>query len=347
MRLKYLIIIVIMHVVLNSCAQTKKNKPMEETKKFDITKSDAEWRNTLTETQYYILREKGTERPYTGKFLMHKENGKYTCAACGNELFDSDAKFDSHCGWPSFDKEIAGGKVVTQVDHSAGMTRTEIMCGKCGGHLGHVFNDGPTSTGLRYCVNSESLGFQAEGNLDKSSNAEDTVTLGGGCFWCIEAVFSETKGVKSAISGYSGGKIKNPSYKEVCTGTTQHAEVVQVVYNPSELSLVDLLKVFFTVHDPTTLNRQGADIGTQYRSVIYYRNEAQRKTAEEVISALSIEKVYNNPIVTELSPFSEFYKAENYHQGYFNANGEAPYCQMVIRPKSEKFEKAFKNLIKK
>jgi len=159
---------IIMLAMLNACAQPNKNKSMEETKKFDIAKSDAEWRNTLTESQFYILREKGTERPYTGKFLMHKENGKYTCAACGNELFESDAKFDSHCGWPSFDKEIEGGKVITKVDKSAGTTRTEIMCGKCGGHLGHVFNDGPKPTGQRYCMNGVSLEFKPEDAADVS-----------------------------------------------------------------------------------------------------------------------------------------------------------------------------------
>jgi len=320
---------------------------------FEINKSNEEWKKSLTESQYYILREKGTERPYTGKFLMNKEKGNYTCAACGNVLFSSDAKFDSHCGWPSFDKEIKDGRIVTKEDNTLGMSRVEIMCARCGGHLGHVFDDGPTETGLRYCVNSESLGFEPAGASLKTNGSAavipgstDTLTLAGGCFWCIETVFQELKGVLSATSGYSGGHIKNPAYREVCNGNTGHAEVVQVVYDPSQISMTDILKVFFTVHDPTTLNRQGADMGTQYRSAIFYRNEQQKNTAEETIAALTREKVYDDPIVTEVTPFAAFYKAEDYHQDYYNNNMDQPYCRMVIQPKKEKVEKVFKNLLK-
>ena len=349
------IVAVILLMALTACGQSseKNNNAMKTTVKgnsFEVNKTEEEWKKSLSESQYYILREKGTERPYTGKFLMNKEKGKYTCAACGNVLFDSDAKFDSHCGWPSFDKEIAAGRIVTHEDNSLGMQRIEIMCAKCGGHLGHVFDDGPTETGLRYCVNSESLGFVAAGKNDAPAATTgittDTVTLAGGCFWCIETIFRDMKGVLSAISCYSGGHVKNPSYKEVCNGTTGHAEVVQVIYDPAQTSLQDILKVFFTVHDPTTLNRQGGDVGTQYRSAIFYRNDAQKKEATTVIDALTKEKVFNDPIVTQVVPFETFYRAEDYHQDYYNQNSDQPYCRMVIQPKKEKFEKVFKNLVK-
>lgn len=175
----------------------------------------------------------------------------------------------------------------------------------------------------------------------------DSITIGGGCFWCVEAVYAELKGVISAKSGYSGGKIKNPAYKEVCAGTTGHAEVVQVVYDPAIVPLELILEVFFTVHDPTTLNRQGADVGTQYRSVIYYHNEAQKLAAEKIIAKLSAEAIYSDPIVTEVSPFTQFYLAEDYHQDFYSGNQDYPYCRIVIQPKIEKFRKVFDDYRKK
>jgi peptide-methionine (S)-S-oxide reductase len=174
----------------------------------------------------------------------------------------------------------------------------------------------------------------------------EVATLGAGCFWCVEAVFQGLRGVDSAISGYSGGQIKNPSYKEVCAGTTGHAEVVQIIFDPSVLSYADLLEVFFSVHDPTTLNRQGGDVGTQYRSVIFYHSEAQRATGEKAIQAANESGQWKEVLVTELSPFSNFYKAEDYHQDYFALNGEQPYCQMVVRPKVEKFRKQFRDKLR-
>lgn len=325
-----------------ACAQTSSNK--ETDTRFSIQKPDTEWKKQLTEEQYYVLRQKGTEQPYSGKFLLHKEKGKYTCAACGNELFSSDAKFESHCGWPSFDQEIAAGKIRTQEDHSHGMDRTEIMCARCGGHLGHVFNDGPTATGLRYCVNSVSLGFEAE---QKSELARDTIVLAGGCFWCMEAVFQEMQGIQQVESGYCGGNSTDPHYSEVSSGTTGHAESIQLIYYPDSVKLTDILKVFFTIHDPTSLNKQGADEGTQYRSAIYYSTPHQEKVIHTLIQSLQQAHVYTKPIVTEIKPFIHFYPAENYHQNYYKQNGDQPYCQMVIKPKVEKFEKIFKELRRK
>ena len=181
--------------------------------------------------------------------------------------------------------------------------------------------------------------------LTMAQNLE-TATLGGGCFWCTEAVYKELKGVVDVKPGYSGGTIKNPSYKEVCTGRTGHAEVVQITFAPSVVSFSDILEVFFMTHDPTTLNRQGNDVGTQYRSVIFYHSEKQKETAEKVIRLFKEEKVYDKPIVTEVSEFSVFYPAEDYHFDYFENNPNQPYCQYVIVPKIEKFRKIFKDQLK-
>ncbi|MEN9448020.1 MAG: peptide-methionine (S)-S-oxide reductase [Bacteroidota bacterium] len=174
----------------------------------------------------------------------------------------------------------------------------------------------------------------------------DTITLGGGCYWCMEAIFQRLKGVENIESGFSGGAMKNPTYREVCTGQTGHAEVVQITYDGSIVSFPEILKIFFTMHDPTTLNRQGNDRGTQYRSVIFYRNEQQKMTAEDLIKALNKSNAYSAPIVTEVKPFEVFYKAEDYHQNYYNENSEEGYCRFVIQPKIEKFEKVFKDYAK-
>lgn len=179
-----------------------------------------------------------------------------------------------------------------------------------------------------------------------SNNAASTAILGGGCFWCIEAVFEELEGVTKVESGYSGGKIANPTYREVCSGLTGHAEVVRIYFDSEVISFKEILTVFFSVHDPTTLNRQGADVGTQYRSVIFYQNESQKKDAEEIMSELKRQDVFNSQIVTELSPAGDFYVAEAYHQNYFENNPDQPYCQVVINPKMTKFRKQFKEKLK-
>jgi methionine-S-sulfoxide reductase len=180
----------------------------------------------------------------------------------------------------------------------------------------------------------------------KQSNIE-TITLAGGCYWCVEAVYENLNGVKSAVSGYAGGKIENPSYEDVSTGRTGYAEAVQITYDKNITNLDEIFKVFFTVHDPTTLNRQGADAGTQYRSAIFYKNEQQKVAALTIINTLKKAKIYDSPIVTTLEPLTKFYKAEDYHQNYYANNKSQPYCQMVIQPKIEKFEKLFKDRLKK
>ena len=190
------------------------------------------------------------------------------------------------------------------------------------------------------------LTFSGFGQTKKQSNY-DTITLGGGCYWCVEAVYENLNGVKSVVSGFSGGRTANPSYEEVSTRKTGFAEVVQITYDKNITNLDDIFKVFFTVHDPTTLNRQGADVGSQYRSVIFYKNEEQKNAANNIINALKKAKVYNDPIVTAVEPFTKFYKAEDYHQNYYDNNKNQPYCKMVIQPKIEKFEKVFKDKLKK
>jgi methionine-S-sulfoxide reductase len=186
-----------------------------------------------------------------------------------------------------------------------------------------------------------------EPNMTNSTDNKDLeqVTLGSGCFWCTEAVFEHLKGVKSAVSGYSGGRLANPTYEQVCNGTTGHAEVIQVTYDPSQISFTDILRVFWETHDPTTLNRQGHDVGTQYRSAVFYHTEAQRKLAEEYKKQLDASGTFKDPIVTEITKFEKFYPAEDYHQEYFALNPNQQYCQYVIRPKVEKFRKEFADLL--
>ena len=203
------------------------------------------------------------------------------------------------------------------------------------------------ATYLILIMTTFSLFAQKNKTPTSASNNLETITLGGGCYWCVEAVYENLVGVKSVVSGFSGGKTVDPNYEEVSTGRTGHAESVQITYDKSVTNLDEIFKVFFTVHDPTTLNRQGADEGTQYRSVIFYKNEEQKLAAQSIIAALKKAKVYDDPIVTTLEPFTKFYKAEAYHQNYYQNNKNQPYCQMVIQPKIAKFEKIFKNRLKK
>jgi peptide-methionine (S)-S-oxide reductase len=183
-------------------------------------------------------------------------------------------------------------------------------------------------------------------SVEADSKNLDTATFGAGCFWCVEAIFQHLKGVVSVSSGYSGGKTNNPSYEEICKGTTGHAEVVQIIYDNTLVSFSDLLEVFWQTHDPTTINKQGADVGTQYRSVIFYHNEIQKRLAESYKKRLNDSGAFAKPIVTLIEPYVKFFMAENYHQGYYNANKEAPYCSYVIQPKIEKLKEVFKNKIK-
>ena len=335
----------------NSTMENVINKPENpfysntDIKKLNV--SDAEWKKVLPPDLYAVAREANTERAFTGKMWNSETKGTYYCATCGNKLFKSNQKFTSSCGWPSFFEQENKNSIYFKDDNSYGMRRTEALCSRCDSHLGHLFDDGPEPTGKRYCMNAVSLDFIPDTMMaDKKSNQE-TIVLGGGCYWCVEAIYENLKGVTSVVSGFAGGTVANPSYEEVCSGNTGAAEVVEITYDKNVTNLDEIFEVFFTVHDPTTLNRQGADVGTQYRSVIFYKNEEQKKAALSIIYALKKEKVYDSPIVTKLEPLTKFYKAENYHQDYYVNNKNQPYCQMVIQPKMAKFEKVFKDKMKK
>jgi len=317
-----------------------------ETKKLDI--SDAEWKKVLSPDLYAVAREADTERAFTGTMWNSETKGTYYCATCGYKLFKSNQKFTSSCGWPSFFEQDNKESITFKEDNSYGMKRTEALCGRCNSHLGHLFDDGPEPTGKRYCMNAISLDFVPDGVTTSKSNENlETIVLGGGCYWCVEAVYENLEGVTKVISGFSGGTVINPSYEEVCTGNTGAAEVVEITYDKTKTNLDEIFQVFFTVHDPTTLNRQGADIGTQYRSVIFFKNEEQKKAAESLINELNSKNIYSTKVVTTLEPLIAFYPAADYHQNYYENNKEQGYCKMVIQPKIEKFEKVFKDRLKK
>jgi len=191
------------------------------------------------------------------------------------------------------------------------------------------------------------VNMEEASSLEKTSPGMEKITLGGGCFWCLEPIFDDLKGVEDVKSGYSGGTVANPTYRQVCSGTTGHAEVIEITFDPAVLSLKELLEIFFVFHDPTTLNRQGADVGTQYRSVIFYRTPEQKSVAEQVMKQLQLKNIWPDPIVTELSPFKSFYVAEDYHQEYFKLNGTQPYCKFVIAPKVAKFRQQYQTKLKR
>jgi len=271
----------------------------------------------LTPEEEAILIGKGTEVPYSGKYWNHREEGIYTCKLCGAHLYKSEHKFDSSCGWPSFDDEIEGA--VKRVPDADGR-RTEIICAKCKAHLGHVFeNEGLTEKNLRHCVNSLSMKFVPT----PINDTLEVIYFAGGCFWGTEYYYKNVEGVVRTSVGYIGGTKENPTYKEVCTGSTGHAEVVEVVYDADKANLSDLVKLFFEIHDFTQINRQGPDIGEQYRTEIFYTNDKQKEIADGVIDILLAK---NYEVATITTKANKYYKAENYHQDYFNDKGIKPIC---------------------
>jgi peptide methionine sulfoxide reductase msrA/msrB len=327
--------VVIANVSVKIPSSTKflsENQTKGKTTVKKVNKTEKEWKEILSPEQYRILRKAGTERPFSGEYNLHFENGMYSCAACGNLLFSSETKYDHGCGWPSFSAAADRGSVEFFDDFSFGKKRVEVRCAVCGSHLGHVFNDGPDDHPTRYCINSVALDFHPAGeeavsvNKNRSvdegkTNREEIATFAAGCFWGVEHKFRQIEGVLSTRVGYTGGDVKNPTYRLVCTGKTGHAESVEISFDPSVVSYQELLDYFFKLHDPTQVNRQGPDIGTQYRSVIFYHSEAQKEAAEKFIEELESSKRFRRPIATRVAAAEEFYEAEDYHQQYFEKKG--------------------------
>lgn len=345
--------------------------PVESPK---LVLSNAEWRKRLTPEQYKVSRGKATERPFCGTLLDNHQEGVYHCVGCKLPLFSSDSKFTSGTGWPSFFQPVAKENIVQELDLTEGMPRAEILCARCGGHLGHVFDDGPAPTGLRFCVNSASLDFtpsdkvalladpaaenatdstaegaaapadnekpasaDARATVQQTSATEDKKTavavFAGGCFWCTEAVFEQLDGVTNVESGYAGGDKDTANYYTVSSGESGHAEAIRIEYDPEKLSYDKLLEIFFDTHDPTQLNRQGNDVGQQYRSAVFYADASQKAAAEKKLKELADAKKFRRKIVTTLEPLAEFYPAEQYHQDYAMLHPDQPYIRAHAYPK--------------
>ncbi|HHH37814.1 MAG TPA: bifunctional methionine sulfoxide reductase B/A protein [Epsilonproteobacteria bacterium] len=278
----------------------------------------------LTPQEKHIIVNKGTERPFSGKYVHTDSKGVYRCKVCNAALYKSDDKFRSDCGWPSFDDAIPGA-IKRQKDSDG--RRTEIVCARCGAHLGHLFvGEGLTPKNRRYCVNSISLTF------DKAETTATThyrrAYFAGGCFWGVEYYLEKLDGVKEVSSGFMGGSVEHPSYEQVVTAQTGHLETVEVLYDPNRISYETLAKTFFEIHDPTQKDGQGPDIGEQYHSAIFVADDKERKTAEKLIAILR-GKGYD--VATKILTKKPFYKAEAYHQDYYDRHGKKPYCHGYIK----------------
>lgn len=278
----------------------------------------------LTHEEKAIIFYKGTERPFTGKYVAHYASGYYVCKQCGATLYASTAKFDSGCGWPSFDDALP--LAVKQQSDPDGQ-RIEILCAHCHGHLGHLFKEeGFTPKNRRYCVNSMALDFIPASTPPQTPT--EIAIFAGGCFWGVEHLMQQQPGVIAATSGYMGGSVPNPTYSLVCQQKTGHAEVVQVIFDPKKMTYENLAKYFFEIHDPTQHNGQGPDLGEQYRSAIFYTRPEQKKIATQLIERLKAQGV---AVVTQIKPATIFWPAEETHQNYYEKTGGQPYCHTYTK----------------
>ena len=303
-----------------SCNAQSESDTSEKRKNKQNMAKEKNW-NPLSQEEEKVIVNKGTEYPFTGKYNEFKEEGIFLCKRCNTPLFKSEDKFDSGSGWPSFDDMIPGA--VKEVPDADGR-RIEIVCGTCEGHLGHVFKgEGFTAKNTRHCVNSVSLTFEPE-PAKESETSTQLAYFASGCFWGTEYYLQQLDGVLDTEVGYMGGTVINPSYKEVCTGRTGHAEAVKVTYDPSKVSYEQLTKFFFETHDPTQIDRQGPDIGTQYRSEIFYVTAKQQEIAAKLIQVLEQKGL---KVTTKITPVTPFYSGEGYHQDYYQNNGKTPGCR--------------------
>jgi peptide methionine sulfoxide reductase msrA/msrB len=300
---------------------------------FGFSTEPKSWTTTLknlTPFEKHVIVDKGTERAFSGKYVNTKEKGVYTCKVCGTALYRSNDKFDSHCGWPSFDDAIEGA--IKEVADADGR-RTEIVCANCGAHMGHVFKgEGLTKKNIRHCVNSISLNFDQKKESTKTTQEKASslkrAYFAGGCFWGVEYYLEQIEGVKKVSSGFMGGRVKDPTYYQVVRTDTGHLETVEVVYDPTKVSYETLAKTFFEIHDPTQIDGQGPDIGDQYLSAIFVNTQDERKVVEGLIEILESKGL---KIATQVLGKTSFYKAEEYHQDYYDRKGGTPYCHRRVK----------------